>query len=185
MKIRWLVLAGAILAIQAPALDYLSLTQLRPIRTGIPRVWSLTLPVAAYFVTALVLLAMAFGRLRASRAARVACVGAFFVLAVLWAVVGSLYPRLPVSHVFSVLISGAALVNVLGQLCAGLGLRVVAGTARVWLGVFLFWVTLVGWIFWDFNPWLLGSYAGMAGGALIAVGEWRGLWETDSPPVSP
>ena len=188
-RTRWLVLAGAILALQAPALDFLSLKL--PNQGLVPSAlggaitwiqWTMTPPLAAYFATALVPLGMAFGRVRENPAGRLASLILFFVVALFWMVEGILFPGgvRTVPFVFSVLIGGAGAINVLGQLCAGLGFRVAAGTARVWLGVLLFWVTLVSWIAWSFNPWLLGTYAGLAGGTMIALGEWKDLCEPAS-----
>ena len=192
MRTRWLVLAGAILALQAPALDFIALKFSSqgylpgPLSVSSMMMWNYTLDphFVGYYATALFPLLMAFRRLRENRWNQLASVLLFFLLAIFWMVTGSVWQKgNGASSYLCAAVATAGLLNVLGQLCARLPLRVAAGTSRLWLGVLLFGVTLTGWVAWDFNPWLLGAYPGLAGGALVAFGEWRGLFEP-APPES-
>jgi len=122
---------------------------------------------------------------REAAAGRWASLALFFVIAAFRSIGGGVAAGagvLPLT--FTALIGGSGIVNVLAQLSGGLGARIAAATARVWLGVFLVWIPVLGWIVRGFDPRQAGAYAALAGGVLVAVQEWRGLWEEPAPPGS-
>lgn len=187
---RWWVVAGAILALNWPALELLSL---RSFGADImPAVYDVSRDEARSILThdtyfqpapgmllyglpATLPLLGAFAPLRRNRWVRNLMLSAFLGGALLLAMWMFFEPAL---GALSVLLGGIVLGGcfvVSGQLCARLGTATAAATARLFVGLILGGFILAAWHRWKFSPYLLGSWAGMGGSLLIIVGEWKGL----------
>lgn len=198
MGTRWLVLAGAILALNAPALDLLALKLSTSGMLPGPSLPFMTRTAGEYdyvvlhdlyvrispaFVghagICLAPLLGAFARLRRSRALRILTPAAYLA-ATFYLVIRCIVAP---AEELGLLEALAAFVSVVGvfvlaaQAAAAVREGTPAATARILIGLVLILQGLAEWSFWRFDPWLLGTWAAVAGGALIVVGEGKALWE--------